>query len=174
MTRQEGELLESYPPPILLLKCSWHGISPLRLGRITREQKRSLQAGIKCELLTVIDTVATRGHNVAMSSKRRRKAEYPATEVLRTRIREDAALYGLRRDVLGVREAKDQLSAVLQRAADGEEIVITSDGKPLAMIVAYKPVIRGKPFEPNWAYLQSMKMTPDSTPGIRAERDSGP
>ena len=88
-------------------------------------------------------------------------------------VREAAAAYGLRRDVLGVREAKDQLSSLLQRAANGEEIVITSDGVPTAMIVRYKPVIRGKPFKPNWEHLRSMPMTPDSTPGIRAERDSG-
>jgi prevent-host-death family protein len=91
-----------------------------------------------------------------------------------TQIREDAALYGLRRDVLGVREAKDQLSSLLQRAAGGEEIVITSDGQPTAMIVRYKPVIRGKPFKPNWAHLRSMPMTSDSTKLIREERDSGP
>ena len=99
---------------------------------------------------------------------------YPETKDTAAQIREDAALYGLRRDVLGVREAKDQLSSLLQRAAGGEEIVITSDGQPTAMIVRYKPVIRGKPFKPNWAHLRSMPMTPDSTPGIRAERDSGP
>ena len=77
-------------------------------------------------------------------------------------------------DVLGVREAKDQLSSLLQRAATGEEIVITSDGVPTAMIVRYKPVIRGKPFQPNLALLRSMPTTSDSTPAIRAERDSGP
>lgn len=99
---------------------------------------------------------------------------YPEPKDTAKQIREDAALYGLRRDVLGVREAKDQLSSLLQRAAGGEEIVITSDGEPTAMIVRYKPVIRGKPFKPNWAHLRSMPMTPDSTPGIRAERDSGP
>ncbi|HEX3728475.1 MAG TPA: type II toxin-antitoxin system prevent-host-death family antitoxin, partial [Opitutaceae bacterium] len=109
-----------------------------------------------------------------MPAKPRKKKDYPEFDDLRRQIKEDAAIYGLRRDVLGVRETKDQLSAVLQRAAGGEEIVITSDGRPLAMLVAYKPVIRGKPFEPNWAYLHSMEMTPDSTPGIRAERDSGP
>jgi len=91
-----------------------------------------------------------------------------------TQIKEDAAAYGLRRDVLGVREVKDQLSSLIQRAAGGEEIVITSDGVPTAMLIRYKPVIRGKPFKPNWAHLRSMPMTPDSTPAIRAERDSGP
>ncbi len=97
----------------------------------------------------------------------------PAAKDSAMQIKADAAAYGLRRDVLGVREAKDQLSSLLQRAARGEEIVITSDGTPTAMIVRYKPVIRGKPFKPNWELLNSMPMTPDSTPMIRAERDSG-
>ena len=93
--------------------------------------------------------------------------------VTAAQIREDGKLYGLRRDALGVREAKNQLSSLLQRAAGGEEIVITSDGVPAAMIVPYKPVVRGKPFKPNWKLLNSMPMTPDSTPMIRAERDAG-
>ncbi len=88
-------------------------------------------------------------------------------------IREDGKLYGLRRDALGVREAKNQLSSLLQRAAGGEEIVITSDGVPAAMIVRYKPVIRGKPWMPHADLRAKMPMTPDSTPLIRAMRDSG-
>lgn len=100
-------------------------------------------------------------------------AEYRPRQETAHEVREAAAAYGLRRDVLGVREAKDQLSSLLQRAAAGEEIVITSDGVPTAMIVRYRPVIRGKPFQPNWEHLRSLPMTPDSTPGIREERDSG-
>jgi prevent-host-death family protein len=99
---------------------------------------------------------------------------YPKSKDTAAQIKEDAARYGLRRDVLGVREAKDQLSSLLQRAAGGEEIVITSDGQPTAMIVRYKPVIRGKPYKPNWAHLRSMPMTSDSTVMIREDRDSGP
>jgi prevent-host-death family protein len=88
-------------------------------------------------------------------------------------IKEAAAAYGLRRDVVSVREAKDQLSGLLQRAAMGEEIVITSDGQPKAMIVRYRPVLRGKPWKSLKAFRDSMPMTPDSTPTIREERDSG-
>ncbi len=109
-----------------------------------------------------------------MKRKKPAKPGYPEPRDRTAQIREDAAVYGLRRDVLGVREAKDQLSSLLQRAATGEEIVITSDGVPTAMIVRYKPVIRGKPFQPNLALLRSMPTTSDSTPAIRAERDSGP
>ena len=109
--------------------------------------------------------------------KRKKQAQpktYPEAKDTAAQIREDAARYGLRRDVLGVREVKDQLSSLLQRAAAGEEIVVTSDGVPTAMIVRYKPVIRGKPFVPNWELLRSMPMTSDSTAMIREERDSGP
>jgi prevent-host-death family protein len=88
-------------------------------------------------------------------------------------IKEAAAAYGIRRDVVSVREAKDQLSGLLQRASRGEQIVITSDGQPRAMIVRYRPVIRGKPWEPHADLRATMPMTPDSTPLIRAMRDSG-
>jgi prevent-host-death family protein len=112
---------------------------------------------------------------VGMKRKKTKRAgTYPEAKDTAAQIREDAAVYGLRRDVLGVREAKDQLSSLLARAAGGEEIVITSDGVPTAMIVRYRPVIRGKPFQPNWALLRSMPMTSDSTRMIREERDSGP
>ena len=72
-----------------------------------------------------------------------------------------------------VRAAKDQLSALLERAAQGENIVITSDGKPKAMIVRYRPVITGQPAKSLRALRRSMPMTPDSTELIREERDGG-
>ena len=108
-----------------------------------------------------------------MKRKPTKSRKYPeATETI-SQIKEAAAHYGLRRDVMGVREAKDQLSSLLQRAAKGEEIVITTDGVPTAMIVRYQPAFRGKPFYADLARLRAMPMNPDSTPGIRAERDSG-
>lgn len=88
-------------------------------------------------------------------------------------IMEAAAAYGIRRDVVSVREAKDQLSALLQRASRGEQIVITSDGLPRAMIVRYRPAIRGKPWKPHADLRATMPMTPDSTPLIREMRDGG-
>ena len=88
-------------------------------------------------------------------------------------IREAAAAYGIKRDVVSVREAKDQLSGLLQRAARGEQIVITSDGLPKAMIVRYRPVLRGKPWQSLKAFRDTQPMQPDSTPMIRAMRDEG-
>src|SRR5687767_10599062 len=74
---------------------------------------------------------------------------------------------------VSVRVAKDQLSSLLERAAQGEDIVITSDGKPKAMIVRYRPVITGKPAKSLRELRKTMPMTPDSTEMVRAERDSG-
>jgi prevent-host-death family protein len=88
-------------------------------------------------------------------------------------IKEAALAQGVRRDVVAVREAKDQLSSLLQRAARGEQIVITSDGEPKAMIVRYRPILQAKPWQSLKAFRDTMPMTPDSTPLIREERDSG-
>ena len=77
------------------------------------------------------------------------------------------------RPVVSVREAKDNLSSLLERAANGEDIVVTSDGKPRAMIVRFRPRVTGRPFEPNLAMLRAMPMTSDSTEIIRRMRDDG-
>ena len=74
---------------------------------------------------------------------------------------------------VSVRTAKDQLSSLLERAAQGEDIVITSDGKPKAMIVRYRPLITGKPAKSLRELRRSMPVTPDSTEMIREMRDSG-
>ncbi|MBP6506850.1 MAG: type II toxin-antitoxin system prevent-host-death family antitoxin [Opitutaceae bacterium] len=84
----------------------------------------------------------------------------PKTETAQE-IRETAAAYGIRRDVVAVREAKDQLSALLQRAAHGEQIVITSDGQPKAMIVRYRPVLRGKPWQSLADFRAQQPLQPD-------------
>ncbi|MBI4624884.1 MAG: type II toxin-antitoxin system prevent-host-death family antitoxin [Verrucomicrobia bacterium] len=78
-----------------------------------------------------------------------------------------------RRVEVSVREAKDQLSALLQRATAGEEIVITSDGEPKAMLVRFRPVVGGKPWQSLAAFRATMPMTPNSTPLIRKMRDGG-
>lgn len=78
-----------------------------------------------------------------------------------------------RRTEVSVREAKDQLSALLQRAEAGEEIVITSDGEPKAMLVRHRPIVGGKPWRSLAAFRATMSVTPDSTPMLREMRDSG-
>jgi prevent-host-death family protein len=44
--------------------------------------------------------------------------------------------------VVNVHEAKTQLSRLLERVEQGEEIVIGRAGKPVAKLVPYKPVRR--------------------------------
>lgn len=74
---------------------------------------------------------------------------------------------------VSVRVAKDQLSALLERAAQGRNIIITSDGKPKAMLVRYRPVIRGLPARSLRELRRTMPLTPDSTALVREERDAG-
>jgi prevent-host-death family protein len=85
----------------------------------------------------------------------------------------EAAAAAVERPEVSVREAKDNLSSLLERAANGEDIVVTSDGAPRAMIVRYRPRITGRPFKPNLAMLRAMPMTSDSTELIRRMRDDG-
>lgn len=78
-----------------------------------------------------------------------------------------------RRTEVSVREAKDQLSSLLQRAQEGEEIVITSDGEPVAMLVRHRPVATGKPWETLAAFRATMPMTPDSSAWLEKARGEG-
>ena len=94
----------------------------------------------------------------------------PAEKAKPWMLQEAQAAYGAPVEV-SVRIAKDQLSSLLERAAQGEDIVITSDGRPKAMIVRYRPVIVGAPARSRAALRATMAMGPDSTASIRAERD---
>lgn len=76
-----------------------------------------------------------------------------------------------RRVEVSVREAKDQLSALLQRAEAGEEIVITSDGEPKAMIVRFRPTPGGKPWQSLADFRATQPMQPDSTAAISEMRE---
>ena len=75
--------------------------------------------------------------------------------------------------VIFVRTAKDQLSSLLERASEGEEIVITSDGRPKGMIVRFRPQAEGRVAESMAELRRAMRQTDDSTALIRAERDAG-
>jgi len=104
--------------------------------------------------------------------KKKIKEEGRPSGVKSRAVKEARATLGVTAEV-SVRAAKDQLSALLERASQGEDIVITSDGKPKAMIVRYRPVITGAPARSRAALRATMAMGPDSTAAIRAERDSG-
>ncbi len=45
---------------------------------------------------------------------------------------------------VGIHEAKTNLSRLVKRAADGEEIIVENYGKPVARIVAYEPAGRAR------------------------------
>ena len=74
---------------------------------------------------------------------------------------------------VGVHEAKTHLSRLLRRVAQGEEIVITSDGRPKGMIVRFRPQAEGRVAESMAELRRAMRQTDDSTTLIRAERDAG-
>jgi prevent-host-death family protein len=108
-----------------------------------------------------------------MKRKRRIRSTYPEAEARELEIREAAAAYGVKCDVVNVREAKDKLSHLLDRAARGEKIVITSDGQPKAMIVRYRPAIFGARWTSHREIRKLTSVIEDSAPRLRAERDSG-
>lgn len=107
-----------------------------------------------------------------MKQKRRIRSTYPEARAEELAIKEAAAAYGVECGVVNVREAKDQLSSLLDRAARGEQIVITSDGKPKAMIVRYRPMIIGAKWTSRRA-LRQLSVSEDSAPILRADKDSG-
>jgi prevent-host-death family protein len=88
-------------------------------------------------------------------------------------IKEAAAAHGIDCEVVNVREAKDQLSSLLELATKGKRIVITSDGRPKAMIVRYRPAVLGRPWEPHDELRRKTLVVEDSAPSIRRERDAG-
>src|ERR1700691_5712582 len=76
------------------------------------------------------------------------KPEAPGPMVLR----EVATMPGIGQ-IINVRAAKAHLSALLDLVAGGQEITITSDGRPKAKLVAAKP---RKVFTGTWERLKEM------------------
>ncbi len=73
--------------------------------------------------------------------------------------------------IANVRNAKARLSELLDRAAKGEEVIITSDGRPKAKLVAVRPHL---PFRVNRSLLRRRTRpgSPAAEALVRAERDS--
>ena len=77
--------------------------------------------------------------------------------------------------IINVRAAKDQLSSLLEQAASGHEVIITSDGMPKAKLIPVKPA--RKPFRVDWALLRSIKPKKGAKSVeeiVREERDGRP
>lgn len=74
--------------------------------------------------------------------------------------------------VVNVRAFKDQLSSLLEQAANGNVVVITSDGQPKARLVPMRP--RRQPFRVDWELLRSMPLQPGVPTAeelVREDRD---
>ena len=88
-------------------------------------------------------------------------------------LREAVALPGVGLSI-PVRAAKAKLSALLEMVAGGQEVTITSDGVPKAVL---SPVAKGKArkvFTGTWEHLKQMPMQtegPFAEEIIRADRD---
>jgi prevent-host-death family protein len=77
--------------------------------------------------------------------------------------------------LVNVRAAKDQLSSLLEQAARGNEVVITSDGVPKAKLVPF--LSARKPFRVDWELLRSMRVQPAAKLAeelVREDRDGRP
>jgi prevent-host-death family protein len=87
-------------------------------------------------------------------------------------LREAVALPGIGLSI-PVRAAKAKLSALLEMVAGGQEVTITSDGKPKARLVRAETKPR-KVFTGTWERLKKMPMQvegPFAEEIIRADRD---
>ena len=87
-------------------------------------------------------------------------------------LKEAASSLAERQLVVNVRAAKDQLSSLLEEAANGNVVVITSDGQPKARLVPIRP--RRQPFQVDWALLRSMPLqqgVPTAEELVREDRD---
>jgi prevent-host-death family protein len=87
-------------------------------------------------------------------------------------LREAVALPGIGLSI-PVRAAKAKLSALLEMVAGGQEVTITSDGKPKARLVA--PAKARKVFTGTWEHLKKMPVQtegPFAEEIIRADRDA--
>jgi prevent-host-death family protein len=89
-------------------------------------------------------------------------------------LQEIAVMPGIGKTI-GVRAAKAHLSALLDLAEQGQEITITSGGKPKALLSAALPKKRGKPFTGTREHLAKMppwRGGPTAEEIIREDRDS--
>jgi prevent-host-death family protein len=76
--------------------------------------------------------------------------------------------------IINVRAAKAHLSALLEMVAGGQEITITSDGKPKAVLLPVAKREKRKVFTGTWEHLKHMPIQtegPFADEIVRADRD---
>jgi prevent-host-death family protein len=106
---------------------------------------------------------------------KRKIFKYPPAGAESMIVREAAAALEETELVVNVRAAKDQLSSLLEQAANGNEVIITSDGLPKAKLVPVRA--RRRPFRVDWELLRSMPLkrgTPSAEELVREDRDGRP
>ena len=121
-----------------------------------------------------LDNVATCGHTGAMS-RRKLRMRYPSQKAVSDALREVAALEAPPPLSVNVRTAKDRLSSLLEQAARGDEVLITSDGLPKAKLVAARAA--RKPFRVEWGLLRSGRVKAGAKLAdelVREDRDGRP
>lgn len=105
--------------------------------------------------------------------KTKRAMEYPPPKPSRRALNEAVALPGVGL-AIPVRAAKAKFSALLEWVAGGQEVTITSDGKPKAVLSPVTPRRSRKVFTGTWEQVRKL---PRQTEGpfaeeiIRADRD---
>jgi prevent-host-death family protein len=106
---------------------------------------------------------------------KRKTFRYPARKAAPSALKEAMALEPVQPLTINVRAAKDQLSSLLEQAAQGNEVIITSDGQPKAKLVPFKAA--RKPFRVDWELLRSMSPKAGAQSAeeiVRKDRDGRP
>jgi prevent-host-death family protein len=99
---------------------------------------------------------------------------YPPPVPQQAEVLREASLTEVAPAQINVRAAKDRLSSLLEEAARGHEIIITSDGQPKAKLVPMQA--KRKRFKVDWESLKRApcKAGPSAEELIREERDGRP
>lgn len=115
--------------------------------------------------------MVTRDYIEAMKTKKTFK--YPAIKPQALELREAVSLPGVGLSI-PVRAAKAKFSALLEMVAGGQEVTITSDGVPKAVLSPVAKNKQRKVFTGTWEHLKKMPLQtegPFADEIIRADRD---
>ena len=106
--------------------------------------------------------------------KERTIKKYPAVKSRGLELKEAVAMPGIGLTI-PVRAAKAKLSALLELVAGGQEVTITSDGEPKAVLSPVRAARSRKVFTGTWEHLKKMppwRGGPTAEKLVREDRDS--